>query len=79
MLLGGLGIVGWFVRLGVVLCCGGVLLCVVRSRVLAQLLSCYYLFLGILKGDRALYSKSRSLERALIPRPAAYEAAALLG
>ena len=36
-------------------------------------------FWGILKGDRALYLKSRSLERALLPRPAAYEAAALLG
>ena len=77
--LGGLEIVGQFRRLGVVLCCVCVLQGIVRSCgwVHLLLLGVFWVF-GCLKWGRALHSKSKSLERALLPRPAAYEAAALL-
>jgi len=45
--LGGLGIVVLFGRLGVVVCCGGFVLCVGRSRVLVYLLTCPLYVLGI--------------------------------
>ena len=47
--LGGLRIVVLFGCLGVVVCCGGCVLCVGRSRVLVCLLSCSLYVLGFLK------------------------------